>query len=217
MEKNIVLIHAALAILFLLYLLVRLLFSLFGLNNKEYQEAIRAKFRISDWFFLILIALTGLYPIVVLGEIELYHLIKLALLGVILWISRYSTKLNFAFATLLSIGLLIYSGYASFTDTPTFPREQGTFEKEHPEISQLSEIEKGERIFTTLCARCHGNDGKKGLFGAADLTISAYSIDKKIDLIEKGSPLTVMRSFKDELSSQEIRAVAKYIHQLASN
>ncbi len=122
---------------------------------------------------------------------------------------------SYLLASLLSIGLTIYSGYASFADKPIFPKDQGTFEKDYPEISELSEIEKGERIFTTLCSRCHGNDGKKGLFGASDLTTSTYTVEQKVDLITKGSPLTVMRSFKKELSGEEIQAVAKYVHQFA--
>ncbi len=216
MERNLILIHAGLSVIFLLYLLVRLFFSLFGLNNKEYQQAMRSKFKIPDWIFFGLIVSTGLYPIVVLAEIELYHLLKFILLLSVAWMSRYAHQLNFALASFLSMGVLIYAGYASFTDKPTFPRAQGTFEKDYPEISALNELEKGERIFSTICAKCHGNDGKKGLFGASDLTISEYDIDQKVDLITNGSPLTVMRSFKKELSPGEIQAVAKYVHQLAN-
>lgn len=214
MEKNIVLIHAGIGVLLVLYLLLRILISLFGLFNKEYQQAIRSKFRISDWIFGGFLAITGLYPILVLGEIELYHIIKIVLLAAVLWLSRYAHSLNFALASLLCFGLVLYSGYASFTDTPTFPKEQGTFARDYPEISELGELKKGEFIFTTLCAQCHGNNGKKGLFGAADLTVSELNLDAKIKMIKDGSPLTVMRSFKNELSEDEINAVAKYVNQL---
>ncbi|MEP5611623.1 MAG: c-type cytochrome [Cyclobacteriaceae bacterium] len=215
MEQNIVLIHAGLAVIFLLYLFVRLVFSLFGLTNKEYQQAIRARFKVSDWTFFFLLLPTGLYPILVLGDIELYHLIKLLLLVGILWTSRFARNLNFALSSFVSIIFLISAGYSSFTDMPVFPKEQGTFAKDHPEMLNLTEQKKGELIFTTLCVQCHGNDGKKGLFGAIDLTESNVSLDQKIKTITNGSPLTVMRAFAGDLSSQEIEAVAKYVDQLS--
>lgn len=217
MEDNIILIHAGLAILFLLYLLIRLFISLFGISNKDFQKAIRAKFRIPDWIFLMLILLTGLYPIVALGRIELYHLIKLIFLGGVLWSSRYATKLNFTLVTFVGILVMVYSAFASFKDEPKFPQQAGTFEQDHPEIANLPELEKGQYIFTTLCVQCHGNDGKKGRFQATDLTTIERTLEQKVETITYGSPLTVMRSFQNELSEEEIQAVAKYVHRFAKD
>ncbi len=214
MEKNIVLIHAGLGVLFLLYLLIRLFISLFGLSDKEYQNTIRAKFRIPDWVFIVLITITGLYPIVLIGQFELYHILKTLSLALLIWLSRYKKSLNFAAASLMAIVLTIFAAFTSFSDKPTFPRKASTFEKDHPEIAQLPLIEKGRTIFTTLCVQCHGSDGTMGRFGAADLSQSKLDLEEKIEMITNGSPLTVMRSFKDQLSEDEIVAVATYIEAL---
>jgi len=176
----------------------------------------RRKFRIPDWIFISLLLLGGLYPIIILGRIDLYHIIKIGLLGAVLWLSRFGQILNFAWGTAIAILLIGYSGYLSIIDKPVFPVEVGAFAKEHPEMSALSEVERGRYIFTTICNQCHGDDGKKGLFQAADLTQTTLSLEQKIETISKGSPLTVMRSFSLELTQEEIENVADYIHQMAN-
>ncbi len=215
MGNNIVLIHAGIGVLFLIYLLLRLIISVFGVSDPEYQTIIRRKFRIPDYVFVGLLLITGLYPIFILGQIELYHLLKILLLALLFWSSRVS-KMNFVRASLLGIIVLIVSGYSSFTDSPSFPSTKSSFEKDHPEIITLSGLDKGEVIFNTICAECHGKDGRKGLFQAADLTKSRLSTEQKVEIVSKGSPLTVMRSFSNELSNEEIETVVKYIEERIS-
>ncbi|MEQ9099686.1 MAG: cytochrome c [Imperialibacter sp.] len=212
MENNIVLIHAGIAVLFALYLLLRLTISLFGLKSPEYQAIMRRKFRIADYCFVGLILVSGLYPIIILGKIELYHALKIILLGLVFWASRIST-MNYVGASLLGLLLLAAAGYTSFTDSPVFPKAGSTFEKDHPEVATLSNTEKGRAIFSSICAECHGNDGKKGLFHAADLTLSKLTTEQKIEIVKEGSPLTVMRSFSKELSAKEIEAVVTYVEK----
>jgi len=158
-----------------------------------------------------MIGITGLYPIIALAEIELYHLIKLVLLGLILWLSRYAKQLNFAGVTGVAIIFMAFSGYSSLSDQPKFSKKMMTFEETHSEISYLSEVEKGRVIFTTICAQCHGEDGKKRRFQAADLTLSKLTLEQRIETVLSGIPFTVMRSFQNELSKEEIQEVAKYI------
>lgn len=215
MEKNIVLIHSALAFFLVLYLLIRLLISLFVLRNKESMSKLKRRLRKTDWAFGGLLAISGLYPLLLLGQFELYHILKLLVLVLFIWLSRYAKSFNFATATLIAILLTVYAGYASFTDQPVFPKKAGTFAQKYPEAKSLSTLEKGELIFTTLCVTCHGTDGKLGRFGAADMSKSASSLNQKIEVIEKGSPLTVMRSFTSELSEKEIEAVGRFVDQLS--
>lgn len=208
-----ILIHAGFAVLLVLYLLVRLLFSLFGLRDKDFQNALRRKFRIIDWVFLTILIITGIYPIIALGQFEFYHLIKVALTGGIVYIFRYNQTINLFLANLLVMAMVFVAGYTSFTDTPKFPREPGKFEKDHPEIASLPMLQKGEAIYRIKCAPCHGFDGKLRRFQAADLTRSTLDKAGKIKTINKGVPLSVMRSFTNELSPSEIEAVAQYVEQ----
>ncbi len=214
MENNIVIIHAGIAVIFTLYLFLRLLLSLFGLKDKDYQVRVNARFKKSDWVFTVLLLLTGLYPMVSVGVFELYHILKLIGLVTILWLSRYRPKLNFALVSLLGIVISISIGVASFKDQPKFPKTQSSFEADYPEVASMSPLEQGEFIFSTICSKCHGKDGKLGRFGAADLATSILNTEEKIQLVLDGSPLTVMRSFNNELTVSEIEAVVGYIESL---
>ncbi|MEP7323171.1 MAG: cytochrome c [Saprospiraceae bacterium] len=66
----------------------------------------------------------------------------------------------------------------------------------------------GKKTFETYCILCHGADGKLGLNGSKDLTISVISLDERITQVTNGKG--VMTPFKDILTEDEIKAVAEY-------
>jgi len=70
----------------------------------------------------------------------------------------------------------------------------------------------GKVIFESKCQSCHGADGKLGLSGAKDLTQSALSPQEKIDIITNGKK--TMAAYKDQLSQEQIAAVAEYVQTL---
>ena len=70
-------------------------------------------------------------------------------------------------------------------------------------------------LFAQRCASCHGADGKGTTamgkkLGAKDLTSVKGSEDQIVADITNGKP-PKMTPFKDKLSAEQIRAVAKYI------
>lgn len=70
----------------------------------------------------------------------------------------------------------------------------------------------GKLIFTQNCKLCHGSDGTLGLSGAANLKMSALTIDEKIQVITNGR--RGMASWKSQLSPEEIVQVAQYVETL---
>jgi len=66
----------------------------------------------------------------------------------------------------------------------------------------------GQAIFTQRCAVCHGENGRKGLNGAHDLTKSNLNTTGRIYMVQHG--LGKMPSFKDQLSDSEIEQVVAY-------
>lgn len=70
----------------------------------------------------------------------------------------------------------------------------------------------GKDIFGKHCVLCHGTDGKLGLNGSKDLTISTLSHADRISIITKGKGL--MTPYGAILSKEEIAAVAKYTESL---
>ncbi len=70
----------------------------------------------------------------------------------------------------------------------------------------------GAAIFRKYCVTCHGSNGKLGMSGAKDLSVSALSLEDRVALITNGRGL--MASYRDILSEEQIKAVAEYTLQL---
>lgn len=66
----------------------------------------------------------------------------------------------------------------------------------------------GAAVYKQHCELCHGVDGKLGLNGSKDLTISELDLNERIAQISKGKGLMV--AYENILSLSEIKAVAEY-------
>jgi len=73
----------------------------------------------------------------------------------------------------------------------------------------------GMAVFRKHCVVCHGADGKLGLNGAKDLTVSPRPKAARIEIITNGKNL--MTPFGKILQPEEIEAVADYTLSLKSN
>ncbi len=71
---------------------------------------------------------------------------------------------------------------------------------------------EGKKIFETYCILCHGVDGKLGLNGSKDLSISVLPIEEKILQVTNGKNL--MTPFKEILTEDQIKAVVAYTEEL---
>lgn len=72
----------------------------------------------------------------------------------------------------------------------------------------------GQAIFRQYCVVCHGADGKLGLNGAKDLTVSVLTLEERINIVANGKKL--MTPFNEILSPEEIKAVAEYTQTLTT-
>lgn len=81
-----------------------------------------------------------------------------------------------------------------------------------PKQSKELDLAKAETIFRSMCAICHGDDGKLGLAGAKDLTASELSLEEMKAIIKYGRGK--MTPFADRLSDEEIELVAIYTEKL---
>lgn len=71
---------------------------------------------------------------------------------------------------------------------------------------------KGKLIYKQYCQLCHGADGKLGLSGAKDLSISEIDMEERINQITNGKGM--MTPYKDILSKEQIQSVAEYLDEL---
>ena len=70
----------------------------------------------------------------------------------------------------------------------------------------------GAKLFHTYCTLCHGKDGRLGINGAKDLTVSILTRDEMIALVGNGKG--VMAAYKNVLSPAEIEAVVAHVRTL---
>ena len=67
----------------------------------------------------------------------------------------------------------------------------------------------GKEIFTEKCALCHGDNGKLGMSGAKDLSVTQLDHASIVTIVTDGK--NTMASYKSSLSAEQIEAVASYV------
>lgn len=76
----------------------------------------------------------------------------------------------------------------------------------------VDNVAAGEKIFRTYCIVCHGIDGKLGLNGAKDLSVSQLTTEERILQVTKGKGL--MTPFEGILNPDQIQQVVEYAETL---
>lgn len=80
------------------------------------------------------------------------------------------------------------------------------------ENNNTSHVKTGKVIYQNECMMCHGENGKKRVLGAGDLSQSVLTISERIEIITYGKKS--MPSFEQRLKSEQIREVAEYLESL---
>lgn len=76
-----------------------------------------------------------------------------------------------------------------------------------------ADVTAGKTVYNKYCVLCHGDDGKKEMNGAKDITISGLTFDERVALIKGGRNL--MTPFEGILTAEEMANVAAYSMTLA--
>lgn len=71
---------------------------------------------------------------------------------------------------------------------------------------------RGEALFKTHCTLCHGKDGKLGVSGAKDLSVSSLTKEEMTALVTNGKG--AMAAYKNVLTKAEIEAVVEHVRTL---
>lgn len=80
-----------------------------------------------------------------------------------------------------------------------------------PYPKQVENITDGKELYNTLCARCHGYDGKANFLGAKNLIKNNFSQEHIANTIKNGGK--IMPKF-DYLADEQIQAITKYVEEL---
>ncbi len=111
-------------------------------------------------------------------------------------------------AVLVGIAVVAFAGGASLKELNATPLE--------------IDLDRGKAIYSSVCAICHGTDGKGGQTKytppAADLTSPAIQGRLDVSLfksVHNGKPNTAMGAWREALSEYDIWDVLAYIRTLA--
>jgi cytochrome c553 len=227
MEKGFLHLHVTVVVLFMLFFAYKLFLLLS--NKKESLSSFRQKTKVVDMILGSLIIATGGYLLFATGNHESYIITKIVLTLAVIPLGIIGMKKENKVLAVLTMLILVYVFFVGKTRSIFLKKEKITIStnslaaspiakdmvaKEHAILNQNSDValENGKVIFTQVCAACHGVDGKLGISGAKDLTLSVLSHEEVIQTISEGKGL--MQAYKDLLSEQDIASVALYVESL---
>jgi cytochrome c553 len=186
--------HYLMVVLFTLIYLIKTILLLS--DRDELLEKFKKKTQISEMIISFGFLATGIFLMTQLPAINMYHIIKISLvfLSIPLAVVGFKTK-NKVLAS-LSFFLIV----ASFSLA---------YKAKEAKAGKKSMAMTGKEIFEEKCSLCHGNDGKLGLSGAKDLSLTALNHEGIVGIITNGK--NAMTSYKSTLSVEQIEAVSSYI------
>lgn len=81
-----------------------------------------------------------------------------------------------------------------------------------PNDTMGTERSPGQRVYNMNCTLCHGRDGKAGLNGAKDLTVSTLTKEEMAAIVRNGKG--AMAPYKNVLSAEELDDVVEHVRSL---
>ena len=165
-------------------------------DKDELLEKFRKKARITEMAVSFGFLATGIYLLLQLPFILALLIVKivLVLLSIPLAVIGYKKK-NKLLATLSFFVIVVSFGLS----------HKAKDAKAGTKISAAN----GKEIFEDKCTLCHGSDGKLGINGAKDLSVTQMNHAGIVETVTNGK--NSMAAYKSVLTTEQIDAVASYI------
>ena len=206
--------HVTIVTLFLVFLLFKTVLLL--ANKKELLARVR-KLKMIDPILGTLMLITGGYLLSLYGlNAPAYLWVKLIIVLLVVPLGIIAFKKENKLLAIVALLLTFYIYGVSEAGSLTFSSNKQNSEIEVTENitieSSPSMISNGEKVYLAECKKCHGKDGKKGLFKSPDLSQTKLTISERVAWIKKGKG--VMPAYEGQLTEDEITAVAAYLDEL---
>lgn len=212
MEKAILYTHFVVVTIFLLIYLIKT--ALLLSDKKEQLAKFTKSVRVPEMIVSFLFLATGIYlliPLIKISEVSMLLVIKIIIVLASIPVAVTGFKRQnkvLAFVSLLMIIAAFGLGEVSYK------------KRIHPDAARDSAAAPaaglaldGQKIYSDNCAKCHGDDGKAGVLGASDLSVSTMDAAARTEIVKNGKNGT-MPAFNSQLSSEQIDAVVGYIGTL---
>lgn len=201
METGIRHTHLLTVILFLLIYLIKT--TLLLMNKNEALASFTKKVKVPEMIISTLFLATGIYMLTQVPEIKSLMIIKIVAVLVSIPLAVIGFKKGNKVLAVIAM-LLIITAYG----LAEMSKKQKSKAMENIPATEIN----GEALYNASCITCHGADGKLGLMGAKDLTLSQMDLNAKIEIIKNGK--NAMTPFSGMLSDEQIKAVAEYVNDL---
>jgi len=223
--------HVLVVVLFLLLFTYKVILLL--LNKHDTLTKVRNKTKVLEMILGTLILITGSWLLYNYSGIPTWLITKVVLVLVAIPLGIVGLKRSNKLLAILALVIFVYvyavaetdsllmnedtPEHTTIIDTPeTDAAETGDATLSESETAQdeivasLNEtaLTNAQTIFVQQCATCHGEDGTKGISGAANLGESQLSLNDRKEVITNGRGL--MPGFGEKLSEQEIEGLAAY-------
>lgn len=157
--------------LFLLIYLIKTVLLL--ANAKNALASFKRVTKVPEMIVSTLFLLTGVWLLVEAGSVTVLQIVKLVLvLGSIPMAVIAYKRENKALAVISLVFIVAAFGLAEMNK------------------KQLTKVKSGavtgQEIYSSNCARCHGDDGKKGVMDASDLSVSTLSDEEVKNVVMNG-------------------------------
>lgn len=186
--------HTLFVVIFTLIYLIKTILLLS--DKDELLEKFKKKTKVLEMIVSFGFLATGIYLMTRLPEVNMYLIIKIVLVlaSIPLAVVGYKKK-NKILATFSFFLIIVSFGLAQ--------------KSKNEKAGDKTLVVNGKEIYEEKCALCHGSDGKLGVSGAKDLSISTIDHKGIVTIITDGK--NSMASYKAVLSAEQIELVASYI------
>ncbi len=187
-----------------LFLLIYLIKTILLLSNKgDLLGAFTKKVKIIEMVVSFLFLATGIYLSTQLpfgGKYDYMFYIKVVMVLAAIPLAVIGFKKQNK--VLAALSLLFITG--SFGLAEVYGKKKGI-----PKDSVVATANDGASLYKANCVVCHGNDGKLGLSGAKDISISTLNVDAIKEMILHGKNTMPAAQLNEEQASM----VAEYVQQ----
>ncbi len=186
--------HTLFVVLFTFIYLIKTILLLS--DKEELLEKFRKKTKVAEMIVSFGFLATGIFLITQAPEINKFMAIKLALvfLSIPLAVIGFKKK-NKILATLSFFFIVVSFSLA--------------YKSKAAKAGEKIVAVNGKQIFEEKCTLCHGDNGKLGMSGAKDLSVTQLPHAGIVEIVTNGK--NAMASYKDALTAEQIEAVASYI------
>lgn len=206
--------HKLAVTLFLLIYIIKLVLLL---SNKEKLDKFTKATKVPEMIVSFLFLATGIYLVINAAEVTTMMIVKYLLVFASIPLAIVGFKKSKKPLAIIAVIFII--GAYGLAEMNRAKKAQKVEIADVIETNQDAEAyditAHGKALYLSNCALCHGENGKKGLSGAKDLSITVQTEEEMFEIVSNGKGQ--MLAYSSVFTKDEIEAVITYVMTLKAN